>query len=344
MVFLVVRARLGLVSLTAGALLLAGGADARAAGPPPAPPHRTAAPDGSGWSDADALGFWTPDRIHSATDPARPARPGAGGAPGTPGPPGLPVTAPGMPSAEHISGLASVGVLFTTSGADPTTGELRSHQCSAAVVESGRGDLILTAGHCAGRRAVFVPQYRAEDELADQPHGFYRVLDWYVDNRYVRNGKGAASDLDYAFARLAPAPGGGGVQAEVGANHLARTAGYRQDVTMVGYPRVGRNPSDLPVRCAARSGPLQGFRQMRVECAGMWGGVSGGPWFSDVDWDAGTGEIIGNVGGYNGGGMDVPESDPRYHQITYSPVHGDRFFQLYSDAQNGRRPQYGPYQ
>ncbi|MEU4347850.1 trypsin-like peptidase domain-containing protein [Streptomyces sp. NPDC023838] len=340
------RLRLGLALAASGTLLLTGGTTPAEAAPPSgdspdATASRTrgeAAPDGDDWSDADVLGFWTPGRIASATDPARPGPDDAPG--GTPGPP---AAVPGMPSAEHFPGIASVGVLFTSASPDPTTGEMRAHKCSASVVESDGRSLILTAGHCARGRAVFVPQYRSRSALGDQPYGFYRVTDWYVDDQYVRNSKGAVSDLDYSFGRLAPSPDGRDAQDVVGANHLVRTPGYRQDVTMLGYPRVGRNPADLPVRCAARSGRLSGFRQMRVECAGMWGGVSGGPWFSDVDWDAGTGDIIGNVGGYNGGGMNVPESDPRYNRITYSPVYGDRFFRLYADAQNGRRPHYGRY-
>ncbi|MHB9858377.1 hypothetical protein [Streptomyces sp. YIM S03343] len=62
------------------------------------------------------------------------------------------------------------------------------------------------------------------------------------------------------------------------------------------------------------------------ECHGMWGGVSGGPWFSRVDWKKGTGEIIGNVGGYNGGG-----NDDNVDWLTYSPIHGDWFFRLYDE-------------
>ncbi|MEV6548212.1 hypothetical protein AB0M57_05820 [Streptomyces sp. NPDC051597] len=331
--------RLGLAAAASGALLLTGGAPADAANAPGT--DRTgeeAVLDAERWSDADALGFWTPGRIASATDPGRP-RPGGGPA-GTPGPP---AAVPGMPSAEHFPGIASVGVLFTSAGPDPTTGELRAHRCSASVVEGSGRSLILTAGHCAGRRAVFVPGYRPRTGLVDQPYGFYRVTDWYVDDSYVRNSKEAVSDLDYSFGSLAPSPAGKDAEDVVGANRVVRTTGYRHDVTMLGYPRVGRNPADTPVRCSARSGRLAGFRQMRVECAGMWGGVSGGPWFSDVDWDDGTGEIIGNVGGYNGGGMDVPESDPRYHRITYSPVYGDRFFRLYADARGGRHPHYGAY-
>ncbi|WP_167357485.1 FG-GAP-like repeat-containing protein, partial [Streptomyces cellostaticus] len=34
---------------------------------------------------------------------------------------------------------------------------------------------------------------------------------------------------------------------------------------------------------------------------------------------------------------------PLYNRITYSPLHGDRFFQLYDDAQHGLHTDHGPY-
>lgn len=36
--------------------------------------------------------------------------------------------------------------------------------------------------------------------------------------------------------------------------------------------------------------------------------------------------------------------DPLYNRITYSPLHADRFFQLYDDAQHGVHTDHGPYQ
>ncbi|MGK5640793.1 FG-GAP-like repeat-containing protein [Streptomyces sp. URMC 126] len=107
---------------------------------------------------------------------------------------------------------------------------------------------------------------------------------------------------------------------------------------------IGHNRADTAVKCSTKTSPLSGYNQMQIDCAGMWGGVSGGPWFSKLNSD-GTGEIIGNVGGWNGGGID--KNDPRYprmyDRITYSPMHQDYFFRLYDDAQHGRHPDYGKY-
>ncbi|MEV8068290.1 hypothetical protein AB0P32_19485 [Streptomyces sp. NPDC085995] len=286
------------------------------------------------WSDADAVRFWTPERMASATDPALPAQdthqspkaPPRRSAPAA----GSAAAAAAMPTAEHVLGLKSVGATFSYT-TDPTTETMHAHSCSASVVESPGHDLILTAGHCSGgKKAVFVPMYTAERTLDKQPFGFYRITSWFSDNRYEHNTKKPVSDLDFAFGRLAKSSGGKQAQDVVGANTLVRTPGYLNKVTMVGYPS-SHDPEDHPVRCPTQTEALPGFYQIQAKCRGMWGGVSGGPWFSKVDWAKGTGEIIGNVGGYNGGGNDA-----NVDWLTYSPMHGDWFFRLYDEAKNDR--------
>ncbi|MGV9245418.1 trypsin-like serine peptidase [Streptomyces sp. NPDC003710] len=288
------------------------------------------------WSDADAIRFWTPERMASATDPALPAQQGHPSAKtrsrraASAGP----SVAADMPTAEHILGLKSVGTIFTYS-ADPTTEQMHAHKCSASVVESPGHNLILTAGHCSGGKAVFVPMYAAEYTLDKQTLGFYRISDWFVDNRYVHNTKKPISDLDFAFGRLEPSKSGKQAQDVVGANKLLRTPGYLNKVTMLGYPS-SHDPEDHPVRCPTQTEALPGFYQIQAKCRGMWGGVSGGPWFSRVDWAKGTGEIVGNVGGYNGGGNDA-----NVDWLTYSPMHGDWFFRLYDEAQKNQHVSHG---
>lgn len=272
----------------------------------------------------------------SATDPALPtpaadasarARPRRSVANGA-------AAAADMPTAEHILGLKSVGTIFSYS-TDPTTDTMHAHKCSASVVESPDRNLILTAGHCDGGKAVFVPMYAAELTLEKQSFGFYRISRWYNDDRYVHNTKKPISDLDFSFGRLAPSGSGEQAQDVVGANKLVRTPGYLNKVTMVGYPS-SHNAEDHPVRCPAQTEALPGFYQIQAKCRGMWGGVSGGPWFSKVDWSKGTGEIIGNVGGYNGGG-----NDDNVDWLTYSPMHGDWFFRLYEEAKSNHPASHG---
>ncbi|MEV5510221.1 trypsin-like serine peptidase [Streptomyces orinoci] len=275
----------------------------------------------------------------TATDPARPVAPPGKDKARKAAPKGTGAAA-SRPTAEHILGAKSVGVLFTYKQ-DPTTGEMRAHSCSASVVQSPSRNVILTAAHCTGGKSVFVPWYRTGASLDKQEYGFYRVDKWFVDPRYDKpNTKDKTSDLDFAFARLAKSSNGRNVQDVVGANSLARTPKYNNDVTMVGYPKASHDSADEAVRCPTQTWALPGYYQIQALCNGMYGGVSGGPWFSKIDWSNGTGEIIGNVGGYNGGG-----NDDDVDWLTYSPMHGDQFFRLYDDAKSDRKVERpDPYQ
>ncbi|MFF9089936.1 trypsin-like serine protease [Streptomyces sp. NPDC014991] len=282
------------------------------------------------WTAQEAIRFWTPERMAAATDPSgRTAPPKSLAAARQQG------AATGI-TAQHFKGIKSVGTLFSTSAG------LKGHRCSASVVHSGGHNLILTAGHCVGTKSMFVPMYDHTKSAAQQPNGVWAVDKWFRDKRYASD-KSKNSDMDYAFASL-KRNGSKNVQDVVGANTLARTPGYANRVTVIGYPKIAHNPQDQAVRCPSLSTTaLSGYYQMQINCAGMWGGVSGGPWFSHLDASGNTGTIIGNVGGFMQGGPDVPESDHRYNEISYSPLYGDRFFKLYADAQQGRNPDYGPY-
>ncbi|MGW9370406.1 FG-GAP-like repeat-containing protein [Streptomyces xanthophaeus] len=73
------------------------------------------------------------------------------------------------------------------------------------------------------------------------------------------------------------------------------------------------------------------------------GGVSGSPWIKGYNAAARTGQVVGNTGGYNGGGNDSDD-----HWISYSPLFGKDAQDLYNDADNGigpgnvHRPPYQP--
>ncbi|MFF7185592.1 FG-GAP-like repeat-containing protein [Streptomyces sp. NPDC008222] len=302
---------------------------------------RAADPDGDPkWTAADAIRFWTHDRMAAATDPSgRRVEPAGrasaqGGSATKPG--AKPGSKPAADTGKHFAGIKSVGVLYTGSGPE-------AHSCTASVVDSPGHDLILTAGHCKSAHGMFVPRYDSGKSADDQTFGVFPVQEWFRDSHWAAD-KSVNSDLDFAFARVGPYQGKK-VQDVVGANTVTGTPGFTSNVTVIGYPMSKYDRADQAVSCPTGTGALAGFNQMRIDCAGMWGGVSGGPWFFWVDLSgSGTGEIVGNVGGWNGGGPDVPTSDPLYNRITYSPVYGDRFFQLYSDAQRGDHTDHGPYQ
>ncbi|MEU8587354.1 trypsin-like serine protease [Streptomyces sp. NPDC048664] len=297
----------------------------------PSTPDAPVPPADADWTAEAAIRFWTPERMDAATDPS-----GRTAAP-------APLRAAAAPrasfsgtTAQHFQGIKSVGTIFSQDAG------LKGHRCTASVVRSEKHNLILTAGHCVGSKSMFVPMYDHTRSAAAQPYGVWAIDTWFRDKKATWD-RAKTSDLDYAFASLKP-NGNDDVQDKVGANTLARTPGYTNKVTVIGYPSVAHNPPDQAVRCPNISTTaLPGYYQMQILCAGMWGGVSGGPFFSSFDASGDTGTIIGNVGGFLQGGPDVPGTDPRYNEITYSPLHGDRFFRLYADAQQGKNPDYGAY-
>lgn len=338
------RIRRTVVTAVCSALMTIGVAHAAPAETPPHPslptPSRPAAePGGTGnWTVEEAIRFWTPERMAAATDPgafAHPA-PATGGPAAKPKPRPLPGITHG--SSGHFRGIKSVGVLYTHNAKSA-----KDHYCSASVVDSVGGDLVLTAGHCLNNNAIFIPYYDGSKDAAHQPYGIWTVNKWFRDGSYEKGNKGPESDLDFAFARTDVVKGRH-VQDVVGGNSLVRTPGAKGRVTVIGYPKVkSHNPKDEAVRCTTDSGALPGYNQLRIDCAGLWGGISGAPWFSSVDLGRGTGTIIGNVGGYNDGGPAVPGSDPLYNRLTYSPFHADRFFQLFEDARKNGSTDHGAY-
>ncbi|MET9293650.1 hypothetical protein [Streptomyces sp. NPDC003077] len=58
-----------------------------------------------------------------------------------------------------------------------------------------------------------------------------------------------------------------------------------------------------------------------------------GPWITDYNKETGTRKVIGNTGGYNGGGNDA-----NVHWITYAPVYGKDAQDLFDDAKAHRQP------
>ncbi|MFI6641272.1 trypsin-like serine peptidase [Streptomyces sp. NPDC050504] len=294
------------------------------AAPPPAP-----APAG-GWTGEDAARFWTAQRMRSATPVGGGAAPVGGGARTAPKP-------KASAAAAYLpDGIPTVGTVYFV-GRD-----LATHSCTASVVHSPRGNLLLTAGHCGlDDKRAFVPQYRAGLAPARQPYGIWAVDRVFRDPR--RTDFGPGSDLDFAFATVKPDGRGRGLESVTGANRLARAAGYTNTVTVVGYPTRKNSPADRPVGCRVETAPLPGYRQMRMECAGFHGGTSGSPWIANFDEATKTGDVIGALGGWNGGGL-LDGSD----RISFAPLFGDAAFRLYDDAVAGRTPRrpalpYSPY-
>jgi V8-like Glu-specific endopeptidase len=200
---------------------------------------------------------------------------------------------------------ARVGVLFSADGAGRPEG---GHFCTASVVHSPRGDLIVTAAHCVDGDdgLVFVPGYRD----AQAPYGV-----WKVTRRYLPDGwtEDEDEDSDVAFAAVADRDGRP-LEGVVGANRFTTgVATGATPVTVTGYPES----RETPITCSNR--PTRHSRtQQRIDCPAFTGGTSGSPWVN------GDGQVVGVLGGHERGGATADTS--------YSVVLRADSARLYEDA------------
>jgi hypothetical protein len=212
-----------------------------------------------------------------ATAPHHPARP----IPTTT----TPAPAPTLAVAAPVPADPRVGALFLGAGS--------LHTCTAAVVDSTAGDLILTAAHCVadGFDTTFVPGFTDAAEAPDP---------WHVDAVYLDPRWTSANDpmADYAIARVSRASGG--ELSPGGGMTLGAAPGPGTVVAVTGYA-LGEGGGPIGCRAATTIAP-GGFPSL--PCAGLVAGVSGAPWVVDST-------ITGLVGGLDGGGCD--------ENLSYSP-------------------------
>ncbi|MFE9454768.1 trypsin-like serine peptidase [Streptomyces sp. NPDC006739] len=205
---------------------------------------------------------------------------------------------------------ARVGALFGAGRADKLPG---GHFCTASVVHSPHGNLIVTAAHCVGGDdggdLVFVPGYRN----GQAPYGV-----WKVGKRFLPDGwsKGQSEDSDVAFAYVNDL-GGRQLEDVVGANRFATgMATGATAVTVTGYP----DEKEVPISCTNKPAP-HSKTQQRIYCPEFTAGTSGSPWVN------GDREVVGVLGGHEQGG-ETPDT-------SYSVVLGREAAELYKDALSG---------
>ncbi|MGK5732775.1 trypsin-like serine peptidase [Streptomyces sp. URMC 124] len=221
----------------------------------------------------------------------------------------LPVSEPLR--ATEAPASAAVGPLFYTGQGAP------AHGCSASVVQSPKGDLIVTAAHCVhqdGFRTdiAFVPGYR--DGVA--PYGVWVPTSVDIDPEWAADHD---PDHDVAFLRMRR-PGGDGTPLEqvTGAERIRFRPATGRPARVIGYP-VGE---ERPVSCQNRT-RAHSPTQLRFDCADLPNGTSGGPFLTDVDPATGLGTVNGVVGGHEEGGDE---------ETSYSSYFGDEAESLYRRA------------
>lgn len=213
--------------------------------------------------------------------------------------------------ATAFGGTPAVGALFTATGSSG----LGNHFCTASVVDSPHGDVVLTAAHCVSGAAhaamVFAPGYH--DGAA--PYGVWRVTRVIVDRNWISS---ANPDDDFAFL-VVSRPGTGPVQAVTGGERLGLGRPPGQRVRVIGYP----DGAGAPVECENRARPF-GPAQLEFDCGGYTDGTSGSPLVASVNPVTGLGTVIGVIGGYQRGGVTA--------SVSYADQLGTGVAALYQEA------------
>jgi hypothetical protein len=185
------------------------------------------------------------------------------------------------------------------------------HTCTAGILHSSTGNLIVTAAHCMASAypTTFVPGF---NEHAD-PSTIWTIDAVYLDPRWLADRNPAA---DFAIARVSR-QGGGSLESVTGAGLKLGTAPERGTlVRVIGYPLAVGGP---PLGCSAATGAAtDGF--VSVHCSGLADGTSGAPWRTDS-------VVVGLIGGLHGGGCDGT--------LSYSPPFDGRVADLLRRAEAG---------
>jgi V8-like Glu-specific endopeptidase len=234
------------------------------------------------------------------------------------------VTTPPQRSATRLPGnlevfgqTSTIGALFTLSA----SGQLQNHFCTASVVDSPTGNLIVTAAHCMqGEQpdhVVFVPDY--SDGLA--PYGLWSVTKVIEDQPWLASGD---PDDDFAFLVVSQPGSKVSVQALTGGEIVGTGEPSGRPVVVAGYPNV----QNTPVSCK-NTVSVFSATQFEFDCDGFTDGTSGSPLLAEqaaigsgTTTSAGSAAmVIGVIGGFEQGGYTA--------SVSYAARFSSRLLSLY---------------
>jgi V8-like Glu-specific endopeptidase len=184
-----------------------------------------------------------------------------------------------------------IGALFRITHRGQLSG---GHFCTASVVDSPQGDLVMTAAHCvsglgAGQFA-FVPGFRD----GHTPYGVWPVTRVTVDQAWATS---ADPDHDVAFLQVKKLGSDTTVQSVTGGERVGLGQPAGQFVRVTGYP----DRLSAPITCenwVSAFSPTQ----LKFDCGGYTNGTSGSPLLAGISPATGLGTVIGVIGGYQQGG------------------------------------------
>ncbi len=219
-----------------------------------------------------------------------------------------------------FAGTPTTGALFTVSN-----GTLGYHFCTASVVHSPHGSLLITAAHCVTGRSgtiAFVPGYHD----GKMPYG-----SWYVSRVFVGqawSASGSSAD-DVAFLQVKANSAGTQIEDVTGANQLGLDEPAGQLTQVIGYPDGSREPVVCENQTTAFGAGSTGAAsaratQLEFDCGGYPDGTSGSPFLVQVNKATGEGTVTGVIGGYEQGGDSS--------SVSYSIMFGSDVGTLYQTA------------
>jgi V8-like Glu-specific endopeptidase len=224
----------------------------------------------------------------------------------------------GTRKARTFNGTPTVGALFDSAGS-------RTHFCTASVVASPRGNVLITAAHCVQGSAKgwsFAPGFRH----GVTPYGRWSVTGVYLDPQWIAHQN---TRRDFAFLTVAPKRIRGArtdIQTVTGANGLGSGPSRGETVTVPAYPHGKAND---PITCTAKvyfDGVFPAFN-----CNPYVGGTSGSPWLATTPDGI---KVVGLVAGLHQGGC--------FTYTSYSPPLGSHARAIYDRAIAGAKPNIAP--
>ncbi|KAB1662434.1 hypothetical protein F8O01_00330 [Pseudoclavibacter chungangensis] len=270
------------------------------------------------FADADGMNFTDPDNgiTVGASDPATGAY--------------FPPTTP-TPAAESTNGYGDIAQAqqYDRGGLGASTfGRLymafNGHNgvCSATVVNSSRGDIVVTAAHClmdlSGDRStpqnvVFVPGDAGNAQT--QPYGQWAAVEYlmpqnFVDNAHVEASgsvTGAGWTTDFAFL-IMEEKNGQSIQDVTGGQGISFGVPV-QAITQIGYPTAEPFDGTDEFVCASTSW-TQSFAGGYSHPCDMTPGCSGGGWLAYFDRTLGAGYIIATTSTVSLSGTPTTSGSP----------------------------------
>ncbi|MFJ6758456.1 MULTISPECIES: trypsin-like serine peptidase [unclassified Streptomyces] len=246
-------------------------------------------------------GFWTAERMRSATPLDVTAVPGTSRTPVATSPAATRIapTAAASPTAFPQAGGAWTGggAVVKTSGRVFFTMGGRTASCSGDSVTSANGSTVITAGHCVKYQGawhtnwVFVPAYNN----GSAPYG-----QWSATKTFATDQWAASEDMnmDVGLAVVAPLNGQTLSQA-VGAQGILFNGGYNKKMYSFGFPAAAPYDGTKLVYCSGNSSKDFLLTRDHGLACNMTGGSSGGPWFQDFNEATGLGtQVSVNSFGY----------------------------------------------